>query len=122
MTDPRVFFAAERTLLAWVRSGLAMIALGFVVARFGLFLNMISASQATAAPMHRSHWPSSALGIALVILGVGSILAALHNHRVFVRTLPAEDVPKLPIPWLTSLFALVIVAIGFILAVYLVIT
>ena len=121
MADPRVFFAAERTLLAWVRSGLAMIALGFVVARFGLFLAVISA-QAPAAPVHHSHWPSNVLGIALVILGIGSILAALRNHHVYVRTLPAEDVPKLSIPWLTSLFALVIIAIGFFLAVYLVIT
>ncbi len=36
--DPRVFFAAERTLLAWVRTGLAVMGLGFVVARFGLFV------------------------------------------------------------------------------------
>ena len=122
MADPRVFFAAERTFLAWIRSGLAMIALGFVVARFGLFLTVISASQMPAAPVHRSHWPSNALGIALVILGVGSILGALHNHRVFVRTLPAEDVPNLPIPWLTSLLALAVVAIGLLLAAYLVIT
>ena len=31
-SDPRVFFAAERTLLAWIRTGLTIIALGFVVA------------------------------------------------------------------------------------------
>ena len=122
MADPRVFFAAERTFLAWVRSGLAMIALGFVVARFGLFLTVISASQMPAVPVHRSHWPSNALGIALVILGVGSILGALHNHRVFVRTLAAEDAPNLPLPWLTSLLALAVVAIGLLLAAYLVIT
>src|SRR5476649_2339332 len=35
--DPRVFFAAERTLLAWVRAAIGLIGLGFVVARFGLF-------------------------------------------------------------------------------------
>ena len=99
-----------------------MIALGFVVARFGLFLTVISASQAPVAPMHHSHWPSNALGIALVILGVASILGALHNHRAFVRTLPAEDVPTLPMSWLTSLLALAVVAIGFLLAVYLVVT
>src|SRR5262249_1662031 len=122
MADPRVFFGGERTFLAWVRSGLAMIALGFVVARFGLFLTVISASQGSEAPIHRGHWLSNTLGIALVILGVGSILAALHNHRAFVRTLPAEDVPKLPVPWLTSLLALAVIAMGLLLAVYLVVT
>ena len=36
--DPRVYFAAERTLLAWVRTGIAIMAMGFVSSRFGLFL------------------------------------------------------------------------------------
>lgn len=41
--DPRLRFAAERTRLAWMRAGLALIACGFVVARFGLFLREIPA-------------------------------------------------------------------------------
>ncbi len=36
------YFAAERTLLAWVRTGLAMMGFGFVVARFGLFLRELA--------------------------------------------------------------------------------
>ena len=36
--DPRVYFAAQRTFLAWIRTGLALMGFGFVVARFGLFL------------------------------------------------------------------------------------
>jgi putative membrane protein len=36
--DLRVYFAAERTLLAWVRTGIGVMAFGFVVAPFGLFL------------------------------------------------------------------------------------
>ncbi|MDD2341293.1 MAG: DUF202 domain-containing protein [Tolumonas sp.] len=31
-SDLRVFFAAERTLLAWLRTGLTIITLGFVIA------------------------------------------------------------------------------------------
>ena len=44
MNDPRVFFAAERTLLAWVRTGITVMALGFVVERFGLFVSLIAHS------------------------------------------------------------------------------
>ena len=40
--DPRVRFAGERTVLAWIRTGLAMMGFGFVVARFGVFLREIS--------------------------------------------------------------------------------
>jgi putative membrane protein len=39
--DPRVLFAAERTFLAWIRTGLALMGFGFVVARFGIFLQQI---------------------------------------------------------------------------------
>ena len=50
--DPRVYFAAERTLLAWVRTGLAMMGFGFVVARFGLFLREIAAMRDLSSQRH----------------------------------------------------------------------
>jgi putative membrane protein len=118
--DPRVYFAAERTLLAWVRTGLTVIALGFVVARFGLFLVLISAPGTPAAGMHPSHhWPSTVLGVALVLLGAAAVLGALRNHRAYIRTIPAEDRPEMPAPWLASLLALAISTTGFLLAIYL---
>jgi putative membrane protein len=121
MPDPRVFFAAERTLLAWIRSGLTVMALGFVVARFGLFLTLISAPTVATSGVHHSHWLSSVVGIGLLVLGAAVILGALANHRLFVRSLPAEDLPELPMPWLTSLLAVSVSAIGVVLAVYLVV-
>lgn len=46
--DPRTYFAAERTFLAWIRTGLGLMGVGFAVARFGLFLRQMSAETAVA--------------------------------------------------------------------------
>ncbi len=118
MSDPRVYFAAERTLLAWIRTGLTVMGLGFVVARFGLFLAVLGA----AGPMHTAgvgHWRSNALGIALVLTGAGAILGAIVNHRHYVRALPDADRPRAAMPWLTVLVALAVAATGLLLAAYL---
>ena len=59
--EPRVFFATERTLPASVRTGRTIIALGCIMARFGLFLNLMAEVpdvQEAAAP----HCAFSALG------------------------------------------------------------
>src|SRR5579883_2977529 len=76
--DPRIRFAAERTLLAWIRTGLALMGFGFVVARFGLFLRELAAVNQTAV----SHSPKVSLwiGIALVVLGVCLNLLAAWEH------------------------------------------
>jgi putative membrane protein len=123
MSDTRIFFAAERTLLAWVRTGLTVMALGFVVARFGLFLRMIALSNPTladASALSSTHWPSATLGVILVLSGCAIILGALRNHRVYVSSLPVEDIPLLPIPQLASFLSLSVAIAGVLLAVYLI--
>lgn len=67
--------ANERTLLAWNRTGIAIIALGFVVARFGLLLRELTGSDAaSAAPS-----ASGVIGIALTIFG--AVITALSLVR-----------------------------------------
>lgn len=86
-TDPRVFFAAERTLLAWVRTGLGLIGLGFVVARFGLFLRLVRHDGPAADPM--APW----VGVGLAVLGSAATAVAAVQHQRYYRTLGPADLP-----------------------------
>jgi putative membrane protein len=88
--DPRVRFAAERTLLAWIRTGLAFMGFGFVVARFGLFLREIAVAR-QATPAH-SYGLSLWIGTGLVVLGIAvTLLAAAQHWRVLQRLDRRED-------------------------------
>ena len=120
MPDPRVYFAAERTLLAWIRTGLTVMGFGFVVARFGLFLGLVAAQRGlpTAAVDATPHL-SGFVGIALVVLGAVAILFAARQHRHFVLSLPVSDLPAS----INRAFPLVVAAalglLGLVLALYL---
>jgi putative membrane protein len=83
--DPRVYFAAERTLLAWLRTGLGLMGVGFAVARFGLFLRQIQATE-QHAPVHTTGISVGA-GVTLVALGVVVNLGAAARHVQLVRQL-----------------------------------
>jgi putative membrane protein len=83
--DPRVYFAAERTFLAWIRTGLGLMGVGFAVSRFGLFLRELSAS-ASHLPV-RTTGLSLWGGVMLVGLGVVVTLSAVFRHFQLVREL-----------------------------------
>jgi putative membrane protein len=86
--DPRVFFAAERTLLAWVRTALGLVGLGFVVARFGLFLRLVRPDLE-----HGSHSWAAGVGVALALLGAVLSATAAWQHRRFCSTLADNERP-----------------------------
>lgn len=119
MSDPRVFFAAERTLLAWIRTGLTVMGFGFVVARFGLFLKLLAAQHiAGQSPIHASPF-SSLVGISLVVVGSLTLIATAWQHQSYVATLPPQDIPPFYRTWLPTVLAYLLGAIGIALAVYL---
>lgn len=119
MPDPRVFYAAERTLLAWVRTGLTLMAFGFVVARFGVVTNLIAGREPAGNRIHQLDWLADGLGGALVLLGSVLVAGAWVNHRAYVRSLPTADRPTLALPWLSPLLAAVVTLLGALMTIYL---
>ena len=75
------YLAAERTLLAWIRTGLALMGFGFVVARFGLFLQQLRVIEPGAH--ENSYGFSIWFGTGLIATGVIlDIFASLHHVRL----------------------------------------
>lgn len=126
--DPRVYFAAERTFLAWIRTGLALMGFGFVVARFGLFLRELSMRQPQSSqnfhmpPQLASHTtgPSLWLGTALVILGVAVNVSAVVTHLREVKMLAAGTWVAGRPSKVAIAVALILAAAGIGLAIYLI--
>jgi putative membrane protein len=113
--DPRIYFAAERTLLAWLRSGLAVMGLGFIVARFGLFLRMIRNPQTElSVPMG-----SGFIGVALVAIGALMIAVAAGQHVRFCRGLELSQRPRHYLVGMGVWMSVVLAGLGIALAGYL---
>ena len=116
--DPRVRFAAERTLLAWVRTGVALMGFGFVVARFGLFLRELAATSAAAQSV-RPPGPSMVLGVSLTVLGVCVTALAAWEYRAVLRRIDRREPFVPPRVSLALIMSVVLTAMGLATTAYL---
>jgi putative membrane protein len=77
----RDYLAEERTFLAWIRTGLTLMGFGFVVARFGIFLQVMQVSRgATGATAPQSHGFSRWVGTMFVLVGVAVSVFSTGRH------------------------------------------
>ena len=114
--DPRIYFAAERTFLAWLRTGLALMGFGFVVARFSLFLREFALLSGTPLPTPAvSRW----FGIGLIALGVLVTAVAFAEHVVTVRRLNRGETFVGRPTWLGGALAALLCIIGILMTLYL---
>ena len=109
LDDPRVLFAAERTLMAWSRTAAGLMAFGFVIDRTAVLMPRAAASAAFAL------W----IGLAFVLLGVALSMLSIVQYRRSVATLRAVEIP--PGYWVNlSVYASALIGLlGLALAAYL---
>lgn len=88
--NPQVFFAAERTLLAWQRSSISFIALGFVIERFGIFIKFLKI--ANDMPDNSVHL-STFIGIFFIAVGSLICLLSALQYQHFLKTLSENEIP-----------------------------
>jgi uncharacterized protein (DUF302 family)/uncharacterized membrane protein YidH (DUF202 family) len=112
------YLAAERTFLAWIRTGVALMGFGFVVARFGLFLQEFQSLQRT--PQVPSTGLSLWFGTALIVAGVVVNLGSAWRHMRLVRELDRGETADSRAVAQAVATALFLALVGTAMAVYLV--
>jgi putative membrane protein len=117
--DPRVYFAAERTFLAWIRTGLALMGIGFAVSRFGLFLRQVTAAESHLPTTTRTTGLSLWTGVALVTLGVIVTLSSVLRHIQLIHELSSGTWQPGRISRDAVILGLILAAIGIGLTIYL---
>jgi putative membrane protein len=114
-----VYFAAERTLMAWIRSSLGLMALGFVIDRFGLVFRQVL-PQAGAHLLPRAF--SFCMGAALVLLGTLMACVAAVRYYRFSRDYHREGGTEPRHGILVGVvFTAILAVLGFVIVIFLVI-
>ncbi len=118
--DLREYLAAERTVLAYVRTGLSMMGIGFVVARFGLFLRIMQMNSQQVPQVSTGR--SLLLGTSLVVLGSAVTVLSAWQYWRQVRQLNQRMKQEQAASWLAVSLAIILAMIGLAMSAYVVST
>ena len=116
--DLRDYLAEERTFLAWIRTGLTLMGFGFVVARFGLFLQVMQITQGSSAA--QPHGLSPWIGTAFIAAGVAVNLLSIRRHLRLVGDLNRGQFADRGPSRMAVMLALFLALVGAAMALYLI--
>src|SRR5512138_3032728 len=95
MVDSRLLQANERTLLAWVRTSIALMTFGFVIARIGVWLRNLSQHAEGRSQEIGTAW----IGGVFVVLGVVANAFAVAHYAAARRAIrQGREIPDDPFP------------------------
>ncbi|RZU41519.1 YidH family protein [Edaphobacter modestus] len=115
--DPRIYFAAERTFLAWIRTGLALMGLGFAIARFGLFIRQLHISTSPHSTGSVPSAGSAFTGISLLVLGILVNVLGAVDYSLTIRALRAGKWIPGRISRMAVTLAMVLAILGAVMAI-----
>jgi uncharacterized protein (DUF302 family)/uncharacterized membrane protein YidH (DUF202 family) len=110
------YLAAERTFLAWIRTGLALAGFGFVIARFGLFLRAMRLDEGVSVP---GPVGSPGFGAALILAGSLSLGWSAWSYQRLIRKLKRGESEPSQGSFFAVAIAVLLAALGIALAIHL---
>ena len=114
--DLREYLATERTFLAYIRTSLALMGFGFVVARFSIFLREVQLYQ-----RHPAYTPGLSVwfGTAFVLFGVALNVISAIEYRALIRRLNQTHAANVRPALTPTITALLVALCGALMSVYL---
>jgi inner membrane protein YidH len=111
--------ANERTFLAWIRTAIAIMAFGFLVAKFDLFLRLEAAASGGRPASLRSGFVGDAAGLLLLALGGAMMVFAVIRFRLTTSDIEAPDLKRGPGERADFLLVTLLGLLGIVLFIYL---
>ena len=107
--------AAERTFLAWVRTSIAVMSLGFVVAKFSVWLRELAGR---IDPRLQTEGSGMSLPVGLTMIAAGALMVVLAARRYHVLNRAIEAGEVEPDRWLVLTVTVIVAAVGLAMITY----